>query len=323
MGFAEFVSKVEKGVRDFLGEEAQTVVKAVRKNNGIVLEGLTIHKRDSNLSPTIYLNSFYDEYEKGKTLGTVIREITEIYGRSGDGIQVDVNFFGQYEKVKERIFCKLIHYQKNEELLNEVPYRRFLDLAIVCYYSYSNEIIGNGTITVYQNHLQRWNISEENLFENALKNTREKMEYEWLNMKDVIKNILREELQEKITEYGGEDSVDEEWKESLLDQMVSQEVSGDEEHSMYVLTNINRFLGSVCIVFQDILEEVGKIIGTGYYILPSSIHELILLPMEDKSRKEQFSSMVKEINVTQVEAEEVLSDSIYYYDRCQKKVLLL
>lgn len=324
MGLQQFSDKVQKGVREFLGEGTEVCVKQVRKNNGVMLEGMTIMKEGDNLSPTIYLDVFFEEYEKGKTLGEVVREIVSIYENSNAGNKIDMSFFGDYKKVRRRIFCKLVNFEKNRELLKEVPHLRFLDLAVVCYYSYMNELIGNGTITIYQSHMQRWDISEEQLFQEAMENTRKVLHYEWRNMQDMVKDMLEEGLREQIQEYaGGEVNLSEEWMEEILRQMLAEAKEQHGDQPMYVLTNCSRFLGAVCMVYDDILEHMGRIIGNDFYILPSSIHELILLPGAETEAKDNLKNLVNEVNTTQVEPEEILSDSVYYYDTKLKKLFLL
>ena len=89
---------------------------------------------------------------------------------------------------------------------------------------------------------------------------------------------------------------------------------------MYVLTNKRRTQGAVCILYEGILWECYKCIGEDYYILPSSVHEVILLADTGEEDIQLLKRMVREVNATQVLPEEVLSDSVYYFDREKREV---
>ena len=88
-----------------------------------------------------------------------------------------------------------------------------------------------------------------------------------------------------------------------------------QEVPMYVLSNKSRINGASCILYKDILKDFAMVVDKDLYVLPSSIHEVILLPSDGTQESEQLKEMVREINQSQVEKEEVLSDSVYYYRR--------
>ena len=89
---------------------------------------------------------------------------------------------------------------------------------------------------------------------------------------------------------------------------------------LYVMTNTRSMFGAVAMTFAEELECFSMQIEKNYYLLPSSVHEVILVPECENFCREYFRSMVAEINATQVDATEVLSDNIYYYDRETKQL---
>ena len=89
---------------------------------------------------------------------------------------------------------------------------------------------------------------------------------------------------------------------------------------LLVLTNSRRYLGAACILYRGVLERFAKKLGENLYILPSSVHEVILLPETKVNSSKNLLRMVMEVNRTQLAPEEVLSDTVYYYDRKSGKI---
>ncbi|MCI5610612.1 MAG: DUF5688 family protein [Roseburia sp.] len=293
MEFTNFTTLVQREVEKRAGENYRVKLNDVMKNNGVVLRGITLMQDDSNISPTIYLNPYYDAYENGDTtLGTVIDEVIDTYERNKINRSIDMKFFLNYETVRSRIIFKLINTEKNRELLRDVPYIPFHDLSIVFQCLVSEERFGNASILIHNVHLQLWKVNARELYECALENTPLLQGYELADMNTVL---------EEMKALGG---IDDEEIEDM-----------QQEVPMYVLSNKSRINGASCILYKDILKDFAMVVDKDLYVLPSSIHEVILLPSDGTQESEQLKEMVKEINQSQVEKEEVLSDSVYYYRR--------
>lgn len=293
MEFTNFTTLVQREVEKRAGENYRVKLNDVMKNNGVVLRGITLMQDDSNISPTIYLNPYYDAYENGDTtLGTVIDEVIDTYERNKINRSIDMKFFLNYETVRSRIIFKLINTEKNRELLRDVPYIPFHDLSIVFQCLVSEERFGNASILIHNVHLQLWKVNARELYERALENTPLLQGYELADMNTVL---------EEMKALGG---IDDEEIEDM-----------QQEVPMYVLSNKSRINGASCILYKDILKDFAMVVDKDLYVLPSSIHEVILLPSDGTQESEQLKEMVREINQSQVEKEEVLSDSVYYYRR--------
>ena len=294
MNFENFITTVTNTVSDRMGAHYSVSTHNVTKNNGVILTGILI-KANGNFSvaPTIYLNPYYDAYEKGDTtFGTVIDEVINTYERNKINRSIDMKFFLNYETVRSRIIFKLINTEKNRELLRDVPYIPFHDLSIVFQCLVSEERFGNASILIHNVHLQLWKVNARELYECALENTPLLQGYELADMNTVL---------EEMKALGG---IDDEEIEDM-----------QQEVPMYVLSNKSRINGASCILYKDILKDFAMVVDKDLYVLPSSIHEVILLPSDGTQESEQLKEMVREINQSQVEKEEVLSDSVYYYRR--------
>lgn len=285
MNYEEFICRVQAEVKEKMGEKAQVERRRITKNNGVELEGITITEEGQRISPMIYLDEYYSIYERGVTIPQIGEDILRIYERSRESLPKTPDFYTDFEKVKARLACKLINYQRNEKQLVRVPYVRCLDLALVFYYALEEEEIGRGTILIYNSHLTMWGISKEQLYEAARRNTPGLLPYEFIEMRELLAESFAD----------GEDF--------------------EEELPMYVLSNRERHFGAVNMIYDSVLSEIGRRIGDDFYVLPSSVHECIIVPAGAKATRSELSNMVWDINRTQVLPEEVLSDNVYFYER--------
>ncbi|MEG0721301.1 MAG: DUF5688 family protein [Lachnospiraceae bacterium] len=197
-----------------------------------------------------------------------------------------------FEKVKKQVVYKVINYKKNAELLNEIPYVGFLDLAVVFYVLLELNQHGTATMTIRNEHLKGWGVSREELLKVAQENTVRLLPAEFKTMKTV------------------------------LEEMLTLNIAEDTEDYMYVLSNPMKNFGACCILYDGILEKIGNRLGGNYYILPSSVHEVIIIPENQSPGKKELRIMITEINETQVAEEEILSNVPYYYVREKKQLFL-
>ncbi len=298
-----FADKVCKAVRRELGAGYRVEVKKVRKNNGIIHYGLVILSEGQNVAPTIYLDAFLDAYEQGSTFGMLIRKVLAVYGMGKPGENVDLEFFRSFEKVKDRVCYRLIGMRGNEELLQEVPYIECLDLAICFYYAYQGEQLGEGSILIHNSHVEMWGTCTAELMRLAQKNTPRLFPWICGSLRDIVSGM-----------WEPEDGREEE---------VSLEDSFGDGIPMKVLTNEKRTQGAACMLYPELLAQLAGKEERSFYIFPSSVHEVILMPDTGRGEAESFKQMIVEINDAQVAPEEVLSDSLYYYDLAEKRVKII
>ncbi|MDE7266112.1 MAG: hypothetical protein K2N89_01445 [Lachnospiraceae bacterium] len=294
MEFTSFKTLVREEVERRAGKKYRVRLNDVMKNNGVVLSGLTVMQDDSNISPTIYLNDYYNAYENGRTtLGMVINDVMDVYNRNKVNRKLDMRYFLNYEHVKEQIVLKLINTEKNKELLSDIPHVEFLDLSIVFQVLISDENIGGASVMIHNAHAKLWGVDSKELYKCALKNTPKLLKYEIKGMNDVICEIMETDR-------------------------ASAPCCG--EIPMYVLSNSRRIEGAACMIYPQLIEDFATAVGGNLYIIPSSVHELLLLPACAVDNGEELINIIKEVNETQLLTEEILSDSLYVYD-CKEKAI--
>lgn len=298
MRLEKFMKTVQDRVQDVAGADACVQVQEVRKNNNVVLHGLSILRKGQNVSPTIYLDSFYEMMEEGTDVECIVKKILEVYVRGLPRGNVDMEFFKDFASVRDRIVYRLVNREKNRDLLCEIPHVEFLDLAVCFCYSYEHPEIGEGMILIHNTHMEMWETCHRELMRLAERNTPRLMPAWLCGMDQALKGVLDEE--------------------ALLQLKQMQKETGK---YMYVLSNDRRCQGAAAILYPGMLARAAQQLGGSFYILPSSIHEVILFRDESQSGGEQLHEMIEDINRNQLREEEVLSDYAYRYDAATGKVM--
>lgn len=301
MSYEQFVQRLESAIRGFAEESLELSIHTSVKNNGYQRRGITFSEKGTNISPTIYLEEYYAKYTQGANLEQLAEQILEMYHKvrlehswRNDRIQ-------DYKWVKNNIIYKLVHRDRNRQLLRDVPYVEYLDLAILFYVLVDVDEPGEqmATMLIRNEHMKWWKVSVEDIYQRAIINTERLLPYEFCAMCALLDEML-----------GYQDVDEEDWRALR------------EQENMYILTNKIRNYGAAAMLYPGRLEMIGVYLKENYYILPSSVHELIVLPESKALPREEMGCIVNEVNETHVQPEDFLSDHAYYYDREEKKIYI-
>lgn len=301
MNYKQFTCAVEEQVNNKMSGGVKARLYTAVKNNGTERTGVLIEAPGINISPTIYLENYYEDYRNGVPVEKIAGDIITFYSSVRQEKSWDSRKILDYSGIREQIVFKLINTEQNRMLLDTVPHIDFLDLSIVFYVLLEITEEGTASMTVTQEHMRQWGISTEQIWENAAENVKQLLPAEFFTMNYALKEILRKGL--------GADRDQSDDSENLLgnDSCVRD--------GMYVLTNNMRNYGAACIMYPHIQGMIWNILQTDYYVLPSSVHEVIIIPCHKSITCEELDEMIQDINETQVDAEEVLSNHAYLYER--------
>lgn len=300
LNFQEFQKYVQLNLNKVLPNEyknASVLLNEVTKNNGIVLHAVTVKLDDSKVAPIIYLEDYFKKYEAGSAeLDTIMREIGRV---ATDNVLGKFEFIAQdfqnFDFVKDKIIMVAINAERNLELLSSVPHQRKEDLALIYKIMLGNCEYGIATITIKNEYMSMWNATTATIHDLARKNTRKLFPITIQSMGEITKEILSEDC---------------------IPNNIREKISSDTlaNHQMYVISNSARLNGAVSIFYEDVLLELANKIGTNdILILPSSVHECIAIPAT-MGTPASLVAMVREVNETQVDLEEQLSNHVYRFD---------
>jgi hypothetical protein len=307
MNYNQFLEEVRAAVHERLGSDYEIRIQKVTKNNGIVLDGLIIGKASKSIAPTIYLNSYYIHFTHGMSMQEILEDIISAYKENNDVVLGDMRELLDFSNVRDKVAFKLIQREKNKELLKDVPYNEFLDLAVVFYLILDEHRGGQMTALIHNSHMEPWGVEKEELYRLAIRNTPILLPPEIKTMKEIMCDILKGHLEELEME---------EMVDDLLD-------FDSQKPSLYVLSNKNQINGAGCILYDGCLKDFADSQNSDIVILPSSTHEVILVPDDGKLDYGELRKMVGEINESEVPKEDVLSDRIYKYSRHDCKIILI
>lgn len=286
MEYLEFVETMRDWVEDALPDQKVTI-REVLKNNGIRLQGLTITDQICAASPTIYLERFYESYLDKEGIDEIGEKILEVYEENRIKEEISLDFINDYELVRENLYFKAVNREQNRDLLSEVPYKEFLDLALVPYILIGATPMGSATAVVRRNMLNLWGISEESLLRDTNLNMVRNARYSLTRIEDIISDMLPKD----------------------------ENIRHSDETQMYVLLNPGKNFAAALMSMEHVMEKIADELNSDLIVLPSSVHEVIILPAHGMTDLTKLNEMVKSVNETTVSMEEVLSDHAYLYQR--------
>jgi hypothetical protein len=260
------------------------------------MTGVTTAKRDLQMGPCVYLDHFYEEYQNNNiSVDTVANAVYEkLLELQNDIPEVSVEELLSWESVRTHIYAKLVNAEMNASLLKELPHRLIMDLAIVYYIRVSTGEGSMGSILVHNKYMDLWNQEEEAFYQAAMENSRNEGEPSFKNLRACIPENMLKPM------YGTEEV--------------------DTEIPMYVLTNQSKCLGAIEFVNTDTLNKISEYFHKDFVILPSSIHEVIIVPADGKFTFSEMADMVKMINLSTVNPEDRLSNHVYVYKCSDEKL---
>ena len=283
MSYIEFTEVLKQQVSDKLGPGFAVTSRNVIKNNSVEHVCLVIEEEGSAIAPGIYLNGFYLEHLNGKSMEEITGTIVDIYQKHGDFGKDGLCELIHMENAISRIVLRLTNYEKNLERLKTCPHERVQDLAVTYHYLLSDVKDGLASIRIDDENCGFFGVTPEEMKKHALKNTEKFFAPDFVRLDDMLSKLSGLPL----PPFG--------------------------HTPLYVLSNKDRYYGATSLLYNKILERIHKTLGTGFYILPSSVNEVLILPDGSGMDEEFLSDMVHAVNREQVPDTDVLSDRIYHY----------
>ena len=279
---------LEKEIQNISGSKSYKINETM-KNNGVKYTALC--KMASGVNPVYYIDSYVDDILDFKTdVTTAAKEILEKYEKAYDDAPKKADFMNK-EYIKEHIVLRLINREMND--LSDIPYKEYLDLAVIMVVKVENVVNGEGTFKVTNSLIDTFGFTEEELFELAEQNTL-KNEYVFEDITNVVNRILNPD---------------------------EKEVMLSKESDMVVATTTNNINGAIVMTRPDKLADIAEVLDSDLYVLPSSVHEVLLVKQE-LIGSDEARNMVVDVNKTSVEKNEWLSNNVYRFSRNTKTITI-
>lgn len=284
-------------------KEHKVDIHSVNKVNQ-KLDGLSLIPPDNSertVCPTIYINHMYESYLKEGNLQDALALAAFDLAASYRAVPKNIESINA-DSAKERVVMMLVNTEQNREMLKEVPHREFQDLSIVYRYVAEKGKDGTQTALVTDGLAEMFGMTEQQLYEAAVVNTKKLFPPEVKTMNEVIREIF----------------IADGMPEQIADMMIGEIPP---EQMMYIVSNDCRINGAVSMLYETELHNLAESLGSDLYILPSSIHEVIAVPASGNDPAE-LAQMVSEVNISQVPLSERLSNQVYHYDKDLRRLSL-
>ena len=306
LSYGEFVTYIQENVEAVLNDdrEKEVVLTEVEKNNGVISQVMTIQQEGEDSAPVFYMRDIYERYLRGTSADDLIDGmIAACRQHAENGWPVQEGWFDSFENVREHIILKAVNYERNSRQLENCPFIRELDLALTFRVLIEKEQFRIGTILVNDELMRRWGATDFDLYEAAVE-----------NMCRLWKSVLAP-IHDMVRELGDEYLVNE-YDDFLADN------PGALEMPMYVLTNEIRINGAAVLFYTDCLKQFASSMQCDVFVLPSSIHEVLLIPVTGEMTALDMRQVVEMVNHQIVSEEEVLSNHVYRYLYKRNKLII-
>lgn len=286
----EFVEALKENLSE-RGNDVDVKVSTVEKMNQSY-EAITITPEGSNIGMNMNLEVFAEAYESGVPFNEIVEQVTnKVEAHLADMPTFDVQSLTDYEQMKDKLAMEVVAADRNADLLAKVPHQEMEDMAVVYRFVMESDENGRASILVSNDLLDKMGVTPEQLHADALENAPELRPAVIKGMSEVMMDMMGEDAHEM---FG-------------IDEFPQDEM-------MYVATVPDKISGAGVIAYQEFMDQAAEKLGGDFYILPSSIHEVLLVKDDGAVNFNDLKSMVEDVNATQVAPEEKLTDSVYHYD---------
>lgn len=271
------------------GDEVEATYTVITKANDEKFHGILIRsKKDldksQSISPTLYVN---EPYENEVDTEEAAQALYNVYL---ENISPDINFdmeqIMDFDNIKDKIHARLLNPEKNKEYLKDMVSVPFLDMACIFAITVGNIGKSVGTIAIRKGMLEKWGKTPEDLMECVIND-----KFNVIPMGTILEDMLGE-----------------------------APIEDDNAPQMFVITNDDKVYGASALMSNNTLKELADRTKSDLYIIPSSVHEIIAIPSNGIMDVEQLKVMVREVNDTQLSANELLSYNVYEYDKEENAV---
>jgi hypothetical protein len=299
LNYEEFIGNLRQKLYQIIPPEVEMRMHQVKKNNALQLDGLVLYSGELTASPNFYMQEYYKRYRRGENVGTLAQEIYGTWSEMRGSFVMESSDMS-FETCRDFVFYRLVNRERNQDLLEEIPFIPVFDLAVIFYYLVKSEEDGIQSIRISRQIMEMWETDAESLLEAAAANTPRLFPASYKPLVDVMERF--EIALPPVTMWY------------------------DKDTQPYMLSNEKGINGASVWLYEGQLEQIADFHDSNFYILPSSIHELLIMPQRGKDEKKLENcllEMVHQVNRDCVTREEYLSDNIYLYDREKKAIKII
>ena len=291
MDFKEFVNKLEQDLKDFVSDTspgAQVRQTPVEKLQAGSYTGISITPADTNVGMNINADQLYAQMQDGRSYeGVLAMALSQVEHGMRDMPAVDIQSITNYETAKNLLCFEVVGTEQNADMLANIPHTDMENMSMVYRLQLDSNAQGTSTILITNAMMEQYGITKDQLHADAMENAPEIRPASFKTMAEVMAEMMG---------------------------MPIEMMPPDMAPPMYVATNEDKVQGAAVMFYPDFMDQAAKELGGDVFVLPSSVHEVLILPDDGNMSVEELRDMVTTINATEVSAQDRLTDGVYHYD---------
>ena len=301
-----FAEGVTQQIKDYLPEDYQDMeceILEQQKNNGVVLTGMILNMPGQQIAPVVYMEPFYDQVRKGEPMDQIMDRIADVCRQSLSVRELPETLdFTDYDSVKDHLTVQVINTKANQRMLSQVPHKQMEDLSVICRIEFPSPAgEGVGSVKVTHEMMRQWGVHPEEVYQKAVENAVKSSPAVLMSMDDLMMEMMGLPFETK----------------NLFQLKEGEEFPKD---GMYVLSNPMKLNGASVLAYPNLQEQLESVFPQGCYLLPSSLHELIIIPKDLGMTPKEMGEMVRDVNQKEVARDEILSDRVYEFDKEKRQL---
>ncbi len=283
MDLKRFAKVLETKMRMVCDNNTKITLKENMALNGEERFQLEIVEFGETTGFLVGVKTLFKEFQGGVDLDQIVYEVRQLCKERRKKVGKVESVMNQIISegkwyLRQRLYAEVINYEWNKERLEKIPHMKKLDLAIVYRILIDQEEDMRASILITEDIRTKLNLTKED-FEYALSNTERLFPTKIQSLSDILG------------------------------------IDTKEDKMFYCLTNIVGQSGAIAMFLSDKVKEFARNKGKSCFILPSSVHEVLLLEADAEDDKRIFEDMVRNTNETVVAREEWLSNHVYLYNK--------
>ena len=264
MDYESFKEQFVEEVKDRLYEQGAEVNVSVHEVNKLneSYEAITVTPEGSNIGVNVGIDKFYDAMENGRSYDEVVDKAVDVVT---NGItqrpDFDINSLSDYSQMKEKLAMEVVSAEANKEMLETVPHQNIEDMAVVYRLVLNSDDEGRASILLTNQLIESMGVTPEQLHADAMENAPQ------------IKPVEIKGMSEVMAEMMGLFPV------------------APEDEKIYVATVPDKVHGAGVLAYQNFMDQAAERAGGDFFILPSSIHEILIVPDNGEIRSNPIPTM--------------------------------
>ena len=264
-----------------------------QKLNQDAYDAISVKLEDSMMGPSGNFSNLFAAFEKAGDYDMILDHATQLMDEAISHMPTyDMSQITDYDFIKDKLVLEAVNSEKNAALLEKVPHKDMEDIAIVYRVLLGQMDDGVASVVVSNEMLEKMNVTKEQLHKDALISSPE--------IRPVEVNTLFGTIAE------------------LLPDVDLGIPAGGPEDQILVGTVTDKHHGAGVIAYEGFLDEQARKMGEDFYIIPCSIHEVLLVPESMGGDIEALKEMIASVNTCELSPEDVLSNNLYHYDSKEK-----